>query len=113
MNLYGNNMNRSNEVVSRKSSVERDGFRISELTLAESGIVPWHYHPKTSDLFYVLSGELTIETKCPDEMITLMAGQSFSVVANRPHQVRNSGSGLSNFLILQGIGEYGYIPVGK
>ena len=39
------------------------------------------------------------------------SGQSYVAVAGRPHLVTNAGKTSLTFLILQGVGEYDYVPL--
>ena len=41
----------------------------------------------------------------------LAPGESFVAVAGRPHLVTNAGEGSLTFLVLQGMGEYAYVPL--
>lgn len=90
---------------------ERDGFRVVELKVSPSQEVPWHFHSHISDTFYVLNGEILISTQSPDDEKYLTAGQSCVIESGRPHRVTTSGTNTATFLVLQGIGEYDYIPV--
>ncbi len=76
------------EVERRARHAERPGFRIQELQIGPRQQVPWHYHTNTQDTFYVLT-----------------------VPPKRPHLVVNGGQGSAIFLVLQGIGEYDYVPL--
>ena len=95
----------------RARHAEREGFRISELQISPTQIVPWHYHNNIQDTFYVLAGRIQVHLQNPKESADLGPGDTFKVEARRPHLVRNIGAGSATFLILQGIGEYDYVPV--
>ena len=95
----------------RARHAEREGFRISELQISPTQIVPWHYHNNIDDTFYVLAGRIRVHVQDPKESVDLGPGDTFKVRAGRPHLVRNVGDGSATFLILQGIGEYDYVPV--
>ena len=95
----------------RARHVERDGFRISELQISPAQVVPWHFHNHIQDTFYVLAGRISVHLQSPKEAIALGPGEVFSVPAGRPHLVRNVGEGSATFLVLQGIGEYDYVPM--
>ena len=41
----------------------------------------------------------------------LSRGQTFSVPPKRPHLVTNAGETSATFLVLQGIGEYNFVPL--
>jgi hypothetical protein len=43
--------------------------------------------------------------------VRLGVGESFVAVAGRPHLVTNAGDTSLTFLILQGVGEYDYVPL--
>ncbi len=99
------------EVERRDSHAERDGFRINELQISTSQKVPWHYHTHIKDTFYVLEGEITVHLRDPKEAISMSSGESYVVEPKRPHLVTNSGSRSATFLVLQGVGEYDYVPL--
>ena len=99
------------EVERRARHAERPGFRITELTITPAQKVPWHYHTRVQDTFYVLEGRLRIFVRDPKEEVHLGPGESFAVRAGRPHLVTNAGSTSATFLVLQGIGEYDYVPL--
>jgi mannose-6-phosphate isomerase-like protein (cupin superfamily) len=47
----------------------------------------------------------------PKEEVRLKPGETYTAVARRPHQVTNAGQSSLTFLIMQGIGEYDYVPL--
>ncbi len=99
------------EVERRDRHAERPGFRISELQISPTQQVPWHYHTHIQDTFYVLEGEIRIFLRDPKEDIRLKPGETYAVSPGRGHLVTNPGQGSATFLILQGIGEYDYVPL--
>ena len=99
------------EVERRARHCEREGFRITELQLSATQSVPWHTHTNVSDTFYVLAGEMRLFLQNPKEAIALTPGQSYAVAPGRPHLVTNAGAGSMTFLVLQGVGEYDYVPL--
>jgi len=99
------------EVEERGQHAARPGFRITELRLSATQKVPWHYHNNVADTFYVLEGELRIFLQQPKEEVRLKPGQTFTAAARRPHLVTNAGTASVTFLVLQGIGEYDYVPL--
>ena len=90
---------------------ERPGFRITEIELSEKQQVPWHYHNHVQDTFYVLSGAMRLFLQNPKQEVRLAPGETFSAAARRPHLVTNGGTVPMRFLVLQGIGEYDYVPL--
>ncbi len=99
------------EVERRAQHAARPGVRINELTISAKQKVPWHYHSRVSDTFYVLEGELRIFLQQPKEEVRLSPGQTYAVAPRRPHLVTNAGSGSATFLVLQGMGEYDFVPL--
>ena len=99
------------EVEHRAYHLQRPGFRISELQLSPTQTVPWHSHNHVSDTFYVVEGQLRLFVQQPKEEIRLAPGESYRVAAGRPHLVTNGGDTSVSFLVLQGVGEYDYIPL--
>lgn len=99
------------EVERRAYHLERPGFRIAELQLSPTQTVPWHYYNKVSDTFYVIEGNLRLFQQNPKEEVRLDPGQSYAVAAGRPHLVTNAGNSSMTFLVLQGVGEYDYVPL--
>ncbi|HEY7240771.1 MAG TPA: cupin domain-containing protein [Burkholderiales bacterium] len=99
------------EVERRDVHAGRPGFRISELQLSKTQKVPWHYHSKVQDTFYVLRGSIRIFLMEPKENVTLEPGATYSVAPRRPHLVTNAGEASATFLVLQGIGEYDFVPL--
>ncbi len=99
------------EVERRAYHAMRPGFRIAELQIGPTQKVPWHYHNNVHDTFYVVAGSIRIFLQAPKEEIRLMPGQTFVVPAKKPHLVTNAGNTSAVFLVLQGIGEYDFVPL--
>jgi mannose-6-phosphate isomerase-like protein (cupin superfamily) len=99
------------EVERRAQYGARPGFRITELQISPSQKVPWHYHNNIQDIFYVVEGTLRIFLQGPKEEVRLTRGQTYAVPPKRPHLVTNGGETSAVFLVLQGIGEYDFVPL--
>ena len=99
------------EVERRAKHAERPGFKITELQISPTQKVPWHCHTNVRDTFYVLEGRLRIFLRDPKEDVTLGPSETYAVHPGRPHLVTNAGSTSATFLVLQGIGEYDYVPL--
>ena len=99
------------ETVRHEQHAARPGFRITELQISPKQKVPWHYHNNVQDAFYVISGSIRIFLQQPKESVTLAPGQTYSVAPRRPHLVTNAGQDSATFLVLQGIGEYDFVPL--
>jgi quercetin dioxygenase-like cupin family protein len=99
------------EVERRDFHLKRPDFRITELQISPTQKVPWHCHNNVQDTFYVIEGQLRLFLREPKEEIRLGPGETYSVRARRPHLVTNGGDRSATFLVLQGIGEYDYVPL--
>ena len=99
------------EVERRAEHAARPGFRNTEIQLSKTQKVPWHYHNNVQDTFYVLKGNLRLFLRDPKEEVRLGPGDTYSVKPRRPHLVANGGEGSATFLVLQGIGEYDFVPL--
>jgi len=99
------------KVERRAYHAERPGFRISELQISPTQTVPWHYHNNVQDTFYVIEGCIRVFLKEPKQEVRLGPGEVYSVRSGRPHLVTNAGETSATFLVLQGIGEYDYVPL--
>ncbi len=99
------------EVERRARHAERPGFWITELQISPTQQVPWHYHTRTQDTFYVLEGRLRLFLRDPKADVRLAPGETYTVEPGRPHLVTNAGKTSAVFLVLQGIGEYDYVPL--
>jgi quercetin dioxygenase-like cupin family protein len=99
------------EVERRAEHAARPGFRITELQISTKQKVPWHYHNKVQDSFYVIAGQIRLFLREPKEEVRLGPGDTYSVAPRRPHLVANGGEGSATFLVLQGIGEYDFVPL--
>jgi quercetin dioxygenase-like cupin family protein len=59
----------------------------------------------------VLEGRLRLFLSDPKEEVRLAPGETYTVRPGRAHLVTNTGEASATFLVLQGIGEYDYVPV--
>jgi mannose-6-phosphate isomerase-like protein (cupin superfamily) len=99
------------EVERRVTHAARPGFRINELQISPKQKVPWHFHSNVRDTFYVLAGNIRVFLRDPKEEVRLGPGESYTVEPRRPHLVVNGGETSATFLVLQGIGEYDFVPL--
>jgi mannose-6-phosphate isomerase-like protein (cupin superfamily) len=98
------------EVERRVQHAARPGFRTVELQLSSTQKVPWHSHTNITDTFYVLEGHMRLFLQDKEE-VNLRPRRIHVVWAARPHLVTNGGTKSLTFLVLQGIGEYDYVPL--
>jgi mannose-6-phosphate isomerase-like protein (cupin superfamily) len=99
------------DVEKQEHHLARPGFRIAELTINPTQKVPWHCHSNVQDTFYVLEGQIQLFLRDPKEEVRLAPSETYSVRPRRPHLVINCGQTAATFLILQGIGEYDFVPL--
>ena len=99
------------KVARRADHAARPGFRITELQLSPTQKVPWHTHTNIADTFYVLEGDMRLFLQNPKEEVNLKPGEVYVVKPTRPHLVTNGGKASLTFLVLQGVGEYDYVPL--
>ena len=99
------------EVERRVRHAERSNFRISELQISPSQFVPWHCHTRITDTSYVIEGSVRLLLRDPVVEVVLNSGDTYAVRERRPHRVENAGPTSATFLVLQGVGEYDYVPL--
>ena len=99
------------ETERRARHAERPGFRINEIQISPTQKVPWHFHTNIQDTMYVLEGKLRVFLREPKEEVVLGPGETYTIKPRRPHLVTNAGEKSATFLILQGLGEYDFVPL--
>ena len=77
----------------------REGPSVRLFMLAPGDVIPWHFHSAVADVFFVLDGELTVETRAPDDWRALGVGQRHRVNPGHAHQTSNRGANDCRFLI--------------
>jgi quercetin dioxygenase-like cupin family protein len=56
-------------------------------TLAPGEVIPWHSHSEIADHFFVLDGELTVETRAPDD-VPLASASATRSIQDTPTRLR-------------------------
>ncbi len=87
-------------------------MRARLFTLAPGDVIPWHYHPKTADHYFVLQGELTVSTRQPEETHTMGVGRDYRIEPRKPHLIGNHSAADCQFLLLQGVGTLDWMKAG-
>lgn len=95
----------------RETLAEVPGLRVRLLTLLEGQNVPWHYHNEITDTFFCRRGPMHILTRSPDAAHTLYDGDMLAVSPGTPHFVEASNAAGCDFMIIQGVGKYDYVPI--
>ncbi len=68
-----------------------------------------HQHSVVSDFVVCLSGEV-VETKDPDQSKVLRPGERYRIEPMQVHCVKNTSAPTSEYLLVQGVGSYDFIP---
>ena len=84
-------------------------IRARVFTLAPRDVIPWHRHSEVTDHYFVLRGNLTVETRLEEPRNELRTGDRFRITPGTDHQLTNNGPSDCEFLLLQGIGSYDWI----
>ena len=96
----------------RETIGETGGLRVQILTLAPGECVPWHWHSQVTDTFVCMDGPMVVETRAPSAVHELAPGQRLDVPPKTAHEVRGLNGQGCRFLIVQGMGEHDFHPVG-
>ena len=94
----------------RELIAQAPGLRVQILTLTAGQCVPWHSHSQIVDTFFCLEGPMRIQTRNPDADLTLAAGEQAAAAVGQPHRVSGAGDGPCRFAIVQGVGQYDFVP---
>lgn len=98
------------EIADLDKVAETPDVRVRVLTLAQGQCVPWHRHTRITDTFFCLQGPMVVQTRNPDALVHLNCGESTAAVPGQAHRVSGRGDGPCRFLVVQGVGEYDYLP---
>ena len=85
-------------------------LRTSILTVGPGQSVPWHHHSEVTDTVFCIEGPMQVETRAPDEKRILVPGEMTAIPPGQPHRVSGVGGDRCKFLIIQGVGDYDYLP---
>ena len=101
-------------VSSRKIVAESADVQVKEFLLVPGEEVPWHHHSAVFDVFYCLTGSLTVERmdvlsgeRLPN--LVLQVGDSAKIEPGTAHRPFNATGSHCRFLIVQGIGTYDFM----
>ncbi len=96
----------------RELVVETADLRVQVLTLGDGEKVPWHDHSAVSDIVICLEGTMVVETRAPAARHQLEPGEHCVIPPRTAHEVTGKDGNGCRFTIVQGVGEYDFIPVG-
>ena len=97
----------------RETIAEVPGLRVRLLELSAGQCVPWHRHTLITDTFFCMQGPLQVATRGPGDtrVHVLRAGETLAVEPGLAHRVTGVDDGPCTFMIVQGVGEYDYVPL--
>ncbi|MBR0831433.1 cupin domain-containing protein [Bradyrhizobium manausense] len=84
--------------------------RVSTLSLVGDECVPWHWHTRTSDIFFCLEGTAVVETHNPGNARLVNVGERYDVPPGVPHRVTPLGGKRCRFVLVQGVGKADFHP---
>jgi quercetin dioxygenase-like cupin family protein len=91
--------------------IRTDNVLVRIMVLGKDSSTDWHYHSRVGDFFVCLSGAIKLETTNPDETMILLPGQRAEVKPQQVHRVSNIHNDQSEYLLVQGVGEYDFVKV--
>lgn len=80
------------------AGLETLGLRKYRATPGQQIPLAFHFHDEQEEAFYVLEGELHVET--PDEEFVVPAGQAFVVGPGNPHRAFNPAEATGDLVVL-------------
>ncbi len=95
----------------RFTLAEAPGLRVRQLSLTAGQFVPWHYHSEITDTFFCMKGPMWVKTRDPDEVYVLEPGETVKIPPGRAHYAAGVENKACQFMIVQGVGTYDYVPV--
>ena len=95
----------------RLTLAEVPGLRVRQLRLAAGQCVPWHYHNEVTDIFFCMKGPMCVQTRDPDVVFELQPGNTVEIPAGRPHYAAGVENRPCEFIVIQGVGTYDYVPL--
>ena len=83
-------------------------------TLAPGENIPWHFHRRSTDHYFVLEGALTITTREPEEKVRLLSiGGTHKIAPGTEHLIANRSVADCRFLLVQGVGAYDWVKASE
>lgn len=95
-------------IENRELIAESAGLRVQILTIGQGQCVPWHHHTRITDTFFCLEGPMVVHTRARDH--ELAPGGRCVVDPGEAHMVEGRDGGPCRFAIVQGVGEYDFVP---
>ena len=99
-------------IAGRELVAEDDGLRVQILSLGIGEKIPRHSHSAVSDIVICLEGTTVVETRAPRARHELAPGKHCVVARKTAHEVTGKDGDGCRFVIVHGVGEYDFVPVG-
>jgi quercetin dioxygenase-like cupin family protein len=90
--------------------IKTDNVLARIMSLKEDASTEWHYHTETKDFIVCLTGRILVESRTPVEVYILHPGERAEIYARQVHRVVNVYKEKSEYLLIQGVGRYDFIP---
>ena len=103
-------MNGGYKIEGREVIAKVKDLRASILTVGPGQSVPWHHHSEITDTVFCIEGPMQVETRSPNKKRILAPGDTTAIAPGKPHRVSGVDGHRCKFLIIQGVGDYDYVP---
>ena len=110
MKQPGNNQEGTYPTEERFTLAEAPGLRVRQLSLGAGQCVPWHYHNEITDTLVCMKGPMSVKTREPEAEFVLQPGETVAIPPCRPHFVEGGDQQPCQFMTIQGVGVYDYVP---
>ena len=97
-------------IAGKETILTTDQARVTLMTLAPGQAIPPHRHSQVTDTTFCLEGQAAVRFPDTGESTALSVGQHASVTPGRLHEVANVGDGVCRLLLVQGPGQYDFLP---
>ncbi len=97
-------------IAGKETILETDQARVTLMALAPGQAIPLHRHSQVTDTTFCLEGQAAVRFPDTGESVALSVGQHASVTPGRLHEVANVGDGVCRLLLVQGPGQYDFLP---
>lgn len=97
-------------IKNRQIIAETGDMRMTRFRLSAGESIPWHIHTEMTDWHICLEGEMCVETS-PGSPVDLSPGGMYDVPPKTAHRVLNTGADDCSFVIVQGGGNYDFLPL--
>ncbi|HML53008.1 MAG TPA: cupin domain-containing protein [Solidesulfovibrio magneticus] len=97
-------------IAGKETILTTDQARVTLMTLAPGQAIPPHRHSQVTDTTFCLEGQAAIRFPDTGETAALAVGCHAAVAPGQLHEVANVGDGVCRLLLVQGPGEYDFLP---